>query len=235
MSLSRVLKWTAAVVLLLFSGVCVYFAGVLMAAREYTAATMLPTVLATNYPVRASDLTPRQKQILFAVQDPAFYEHSGVDLNTPGAGLTTITQSLVKKLYFPNFKPGLAKIRQTLLAYFVLDPMMDKETQITLFLNLMYLGNGATGFEKAARTYYGKPFAELSEDEYISLVAMLIAPKVFDLRKFPERNAERAARIKRLVSGEYKPRGLCDMYYGKMDEEAIKDLPPASYFPSYYK
>ncbi|MEW5733309.1 MAG: biosynthetic peptidoglycan transglycosylase [Thermodesulfobacteriota bacterium] len=235
MKLLRALKWAAAVALLLFSGTCVYFSGVVLAARQYTAETVLPAVRTARFPLAVSDLTPRQLHILLAVQDPGFYRHSGVDLCTPGAGLTTITQSLVKKLYFENFEPGLSKLRQTLIAAYALDPMMTKDEQLTAFLNMMYLGNGATGFAEASAIYFGKPFAWLSEDEYISLVAMIIAPAVFDLKKHPERNAERSARIRRLADGEYTPKGLMDLYYGSVDEDARKDLPPVSYFPGYYQ
>lgn len=43
-----------------------------------------------------SDLSAWQLDALLKIEDPAFYRHKGVDLKTPGAGLTTITQSLVK-------------------------------------------------------------------------------------------------------------------------------------------
>jgi len=60
---------------------------------------------------------------------------------------------------------------------------------------------------------------------------LIIAPEVFDIQKHPARNAERVARIKRLVSGDYEPRGLFDVYYGKIDPEEQKDLPAFSYLP----
>jgi membrane peptidoglycan carboxypeptidase len=40
----------------------------------------------------------------------------------------------------------------------------------------------AIGFDKAAQLYCGKPFQLLTEDEYISLVAMIIAPRTFHLQ-----------------------------------------------------
>ncbi|WP_234902631.1 transglycosylase domain-containing protein [Agrobacterium larrymoorei] len=53
------------------------------------------------------------RAILLAVEDPNFSTHSGVDFSTPGAGLTTITQSAAKRLAFEEFHPGIGKIRQT--------------------------------------------------------------------------------------------------------------------------
>ncbi|MEW5912355.1 MAG: biosynthetic peptidoglycan transglycosylase [Thermodesulfobacteriota bacterium] len=212
-----------------------YSVWVVYSARTYTEETLLPQLRAAHYALAPSDLTPRQLDILLKVEDSNFFHHGGVDLSTPGAGITTITQGLVKDLYFEHFQPGIAKYKQTLIAFYVLDPLMPKEEQLRLFLNTVYLGRGARGFAQAARTHFGKPFRELSEDQYIALVAMIIAPQVFDLHKHPARNAERVRRIKRLVSGEYRPRGLMDLYYGKMDPEAQKDLPPFSYFASYYQ
>jgi membrane peptidoglycan carboxypeptidase len=112
---------------------------------------------------------------------------------------------------------------------------MAKEEQLRLFVNIAHLGQNAKGFEQAAQTYFHKSFKQLNEEEYMAIVAMLIAPEVFNVQRFPQRNAERVARIKRVMSGEYTPKGLFDMYYGKLDAEVQKDLPPLSYFESYYR
>jgi len=97
-------------------------------------------------------------------------------------------------------------MRQTLIARFALDPLISKDRQLTLFLNLAYLGNvdgkPVTGFVQAARAYYGKSFHELTEDEYISLVAMLIAPSRLHIKKRPEDNADRVRRMTQVVAGD---------------------------------
>ena len=66
------------------------------------------------------------------------------------------------------------------------------------------LGHGTNGFEQAALVYFHKSFRQLTEDEYTALVAMVVAPNVFDLQRHPARNAERVARIRRLVRGRYR-------------------------------
>jgi membrane peptidoglycan carboxypeptidase len=215
--------------------VVVYYAGQVFAARTYTRDTLLPRLAATNHPLAVTDLSPRQREILLKVEDPAFYRHHGVDLTTPGAGLTTITQALVKVLYFEKFQPGVAKIRQTLIAYYALDPLVGKDEQLRLFINLIGLGEGTRGFAEGARHYFGKEFKGLTDDEFTALVAMIVAPQNFNLRQHPERNQERVARIKRLVAGQYQPKGLCDQYYGPLDAETQKGLAPFSYFASYYQ
>ncbi|KPU27133.1 hypothetical protein TR13x_06760 [Caloranaerobacter sp. TR13] len=156
--------------------------------------------------------------ILLKVEDPNFYNHKGIDFKTPGAGITTITQGLVKKFYFENFRPGIAKIKQTLIARFALNPLVSKDDQLKLFINYVYLGkldgNPIYGFANASERYFGKPFSQLSEEEYISLVAMIIAPNKFNVIKNPEANSNRVERIKLLIRGEYVPKGLMDLYYG---------------------
>ena len=104
-----------------------------------------------------------------------------------------------------------------------------------MYINTVYLGPGAHGFEPASQLYFRKPFKQLGEDEYIALVAMIIAPEVFDVRNQPERNAERVARIQSLIAGHYKPRSRCDVYYGKLDTDIQKNLPRFSYSRSCYE
>ena len=167
--------------------------------------------------ITTKDLSARQTIILLAVEDPNFYNHHGVDFETPGAGWTTITQALAKQFYFSDFEQGFMKIKQTLCARFALDPLVDKETQLTLYLNLMYFGNGAYGLSDAADCYFGKSVAELTEDEYIALIACLIDPEHLNTKDHPSANAQRVRRIKRLLSGAYSPRGLFDITYEGAD------------------
>lgn len=217
-----------------------YYTIVTVSARNYTRDIIKNTVITKEYPITINDFKKRQIDILLAVQDPGFYSHHGIDLSTPGAGLTTLTQAVVKKIYFKRFKPGIAKIKQSLFAYFALDPIISKEDQFTLFVNLMYFGkiNNKTvvGFADASLLFYGKSFENLTEDEYISLVAVIVSPNTFNPYYHPEWNRERVERIKLLVNNKYKPKGLMDQYYGKLSKDIIKSgIPPFSYFKSMYE
>jgi membrane peptidoglycan carboxypeptidase len=69
------------------------------------------------------------------------------------------------------------------------------------------------GLSKASQVYYRKSFKQLSDDEYLSLIAMLIGPNQFSILKQPKKNKERVSRIKAVLTGEYKPRELTDVYY----------------------
>lgn len=151
-----------------------------------------------------------------AVQDPAFETHSGIDFVTPGAGMTTISQSVSKRLAFDAFAPGIGKIRQTGYAL-GLEARLDKAEILALWLDTLEMGRGPngwmTGFFTASRTIYGRPPADLSRAEMLSLVAVLIAPSAYDLTAGDDpRLAERVARIERLLSGRCVPDGHGDVW-----------------------
>lgn len=80
----------------------VYYANEVRVARSETPALMVAASSRYGTQVKLTDLTAERKAMLLAVEDPAFMRHHGVDLATPGAGMTTITQGLVKILYFPE-------------------------------------------------------------------------------------------------------------------------------------
>ena len=62
-----------------------------------------------------------------------------------------------------------------------------------------------TGFFRASNAIYGKAPAELSEREFLSLVAVLIAPSTYHLGKDDPKLEDRVARIERLVAGSCTP------------------------------
>ncbi|MCD0415956.1 transglycosylase domain-containing protein [Rubrivivax sp. JA1024] len=155
------------------------------------------------------------RAILLAVEDPNFSTHSGVDFSTPGAGLTTITQSAAKRLAFDQFYPGIGKIRQTGYAL-GLESRLSKQQILALWLETLEMGNGPNGwmvgFYPASATIYGRPPAELTEAEFIRLVAVLIAPASYDLGRSDAKLDERTGRIQRLVAGACAPAGFSDVW-----------------------
>lgn len=207
----------------LFSFFCIilvvgYETVAVLKARQVTP-EIFERILAEKNAVKFSDVPARRVEQLLVVEDPAFYQHKGVDLSTPGAGLTTITQAIVKYLHFDDFRPGFMKIEQTLIAWLAVDPLISKDEQLTVFINTAYLGHvdGADvrGFPSAAKVYFGKAFDELTDDEYLSLVAMLVAPNGFSIKYHPDKNRKRVELIKRVLSGEYRPKANRDIYYGQ--------------------
>lgn len=163
----------------------------------------------------ADSLTPERLSILLKVQDPGFYAHSGIDLTTPGAGLTTLTQSLSKRLAFEEFKPGIAKIRQSGYAI-VLDSVLTKDEQIALFLDTVGMGNSkdgwVIGFHKASQTFFNAGPNDITEEQFYALVAVLIAPSRLKLNAPNQFLQERVQRIERLAKNNCQPNGFDDVW-----------------------
>jgi membrane carboxypeptidase/penicillin-binding protein len=215
-SVRRTLKWTVLLVVL------IVFAFLLQYTVAYfdTPKAVAAVEQADNLPLTISDFHGPRLEWLLKVQDPDFYHHPGVDWWTAGAGYTTMTQGLVKRLFYPSgFKPGFLrwrKIQQTIIAV-AFNSRVSKNEQLRLFVNLAYLGtrNGRAivGFSQAAQEYFGKNFQILTDEEYLSLVAVLVSPQRYSPAIHPAANQERVTRIHRLLAGTCNPNGLTDVEY----------------------
>jgi monofunctional glycosyltransferase len=165
----------------------------------------LPNQFAPYVSVTASDLglSEKRQEILIKIQDPAFFEHTGIEWPNP-LTTTTITQSLVKKLFFDNFTKGFKKIEQTLIARFVVNPNISKETQLVAFMSTAYFGEKdgkqLFGFGQGAQAWFSKPLSKLNDDEYLSLIAMLPGPNM--LKPNTVKSKQRIDRIKLVLNGD---------------------------------
>jgi len=182
----------------------------LIIAKIHTNKLVRDALISEDCTLKTENIDPGRIHALLRVEDPNFYGHKGLDFRSPGAGWTTISQGLVKKLYFRSFKPRLAKIRLILIARFIFHPSVEKEDQLRLFFNYAYMGNDSNGneirgFAKASWFYFQKDFQELGMDEYLSLVALLLNTARFRPDKYPEANAERIGRIKKYLEGDCVP------------------------------
>jgi hypothetical protein len=161
------------------------------------------------------DLGAERLHQLIVVQDPGYMEHAGIDLTTDGAGLTTVSQSLSKRLGFEEFRPGIGKIRQTGFA-FGLESQLTKAQILALWLDTVEMGRGPDGwmigFFQASSTIYSQAPSELSDQEYLRLLAVLIAPGKYRLTDDDKSLDDRASRIARLLSGSCRPEGQRDVW-----------------------
>lgn len=136
-------------------------------------------------------MSPHLKKAVLAAEDGSFYKHSGIDLAGIARALvadisskkmvqggSTITQQLAKVLYFETSPRTIPqKIRETILA-FQLESKYSKDKILDSYLNNIYLGQGAYGVERAARTYFGKSASQLDLAESSCLAAMIASPSV---------------------------------------------------------
>ena len=163
-----------------------------------------------------------QVDVLLRVEDPDFWSHSGIDLSTPGGGITTITQALVKRTFMHPFRPGpWNKLEQSVIAWLVIDAEVPKPRQLEAFLNIAYFGerDGETivGFDAAARSYFDMPVTALERRQFLVLVAMLIAPNDLQPGRHGGPLDDRVARIEALLDRRCTPDGLRDVWLNGCD------------------
>jgi membrane peptidoglycan carboxypeptidase len=186
------------------------------AAWFYAPAFVSAAERSTAMPLNPRQFPAQRLQWLLKIDDPNFFQHHGVDFSPSAGGYTTITQSLVKTLFFDHFEPGFMrwkKIRQSVIAL-AFDRRVPKDEQLRLFVNTVYLGtrNGREirGFADGAQQYFGKDLRALSDQEYLSLVAVISAPAKYAPDKHVAANRERVQRIERLLAGACKRNGIGD-------------------------
>jgi len=227
--LRRFVIGTLSALLVAACGSAVHYWNEVRTARADTSALVHEAFQKYGRQVTIQDLASKRIDMLLKIEDPLFRRHRGVDLATPGAGMTTITQGLVKLLYFPEgFQQGLAKIRQTLIAHYALDDLVSKDDQLELCLNATYFGSVAGkpihGIAAAAEAYFRKSYRDLTDDEFIALIGMMISPTT--LKPGTRGSIARVARIKKYLAGEIAPASVLDVEYigkpgGTLPEEAL--------------
>ena len=201
-------------VVLPFGAFILYWVNVVLEARTAT-----PRLLEAVKHVQETSINAipaRWIEYLVTVEDPSFWENDGIDFRSPGQGLTTLTQGLAKRLYFDRFTPGFQKIELILISKFALNAQASKQEIIEAVLSTAYFGEdergSIIGFPDAARRLYNTELLSLTDDQFIGLAAMLIAPNAFNPERNIKAHSNRVERIKKLIAGDCEPAGLMDVY-----------------------
>ncbi len=191
----------------------IYLGGRIIVERRVVSARV-DTIIAAADPADVA-LTPARMAMLLRVEDPTFWTNKGIDFTSPGASMTTLSQSLGKRVFFAHFSPGLPKGELLALSRFALYPEVDKRRTLKAFLATAYFGrrngHGVVGIGPAARTWFGKSLSALSDREFLSLIAMAPSPNTLDPQRHAAANAERVLRIERLLANRCRPKGLRDV------------------------
>lgn len=139
--------------------------------------------------VPLNQVSTQMQQAMLAAEDHHFYEHHGINpvsifrafLANMHAGKvveggSTITQQLVKNLFFEDPKRDVnRKVKEAFMAW-ELERRYSKERILELYLNQVYFGNGAYGIERAAYRYFGKSAAQLNIAEAAFIAGVVKAP-----------------------------------------------------------
>ncbi|MDP1929311.1 MAG: penicillin-binding protein 1A [Thiobacillus sp.] len=151
------------------------------------------------------------KQAIIAAEDERFYSHGGVDtlgilraagsnLLSGGAkeGASTITMQVARNFFLSNEKTLTRKLSEAMLAMKI-EHSLSKDKILELYINQIYLGQRAYGFEAAARTYFGKPIQELSLAEFAMLAGLPKAPSRYNpVVNFPRAKTRQEYVLKRM-------------------------------------
>ena len=141
-----------------------------------------------RYLISLEEMPIHLRRAFIAAEDASFYQHMGIDplaiarafygnviSGRTRSGASTITQQIVKRLLLNSERSYSRKLREAILAI-QLERHLSKEEILTIYLNEIYLGNGAHGVEAAARTYFGKTAKELTLGEAAVLATLPQAP-----------------------------------------------------------
>jgi penicillin-binding protein 1A len=145
-----------------------------------------------------AEMPPLLPKAFVAAEDSRYWEHAGLDgwsifraafnnlrSGRKSQGGSTITQQVTRALLLSREKSYQRKIAEAILSY-RLERMLSKEDILYIYLNEIYLGEGAYGVEAAARTYFGKKASQLTLAEISILAGLPQSPSNYSPIKQPE-------------------------------------------------
>ena len=202
-NLLRAARWFGIVLLALWLGAALTLVGLRWADPPTTVVHVQRRVQAwihqTPYEshyrfVPLSQISPELQHAVIAAEDGRFYLHHGFDwheikiaaeedkegVRTRGA--STLTQQLVKNLFFGTGRSVLRKVAEASLVP-VAELVLGKQRILELYLNVVEWGTGVYGAEAACRYYYRGSARSIGRQQAARLAAILPAPR----RRRPER------------------------------------------------
>jgi monofunctional glycosyltransferase len=141
-----------------------------------------------------SQISPALQHAVVAAEDSNFYHHHGFDWHQieiaaqddmegeRTRGASTITQQLVKNLFFGTGRSFLRKGAEAALVP-VAELFLGKRRILEIYLNVVEWGPGIYGAEAACPYYYGTAARNIGAEQAARLAAILPAP----LKRRPER------------------------------------------------
>lgn len=144
-----------------------------------------------SVPVDIKEVPEQVKNAFLSIEDPGFYKHHGISIRgiaraavndiisgSRGEGGSTITQQLVRISMLSPEKTLKRKIQEAVLAIQV-ERRYTKDEILEMYLNNVYLGEGAYGIQAASQTYFAKKIDKLELDEAALLGGLPQAPSAY--------------------------------------------------------
>jgi penicillin-binding protein 1A len=141
--------------------------------------------------VHFKDIPDVMKKAVLSIEDSSFYEHGGVDYvgiaraaihnATGGAkqGASTITQQVARNFFLSSEQTFKRKAYEVLLAWKI-EKNLTKDQILEVYMNQIYLGQRAFGFQSAAQIYFGKDLRNITVAEAAMLAGLPKAPSAYN-------------------------------------------------------
>ncbi len=143
-------------------------------------------------PLSYDDIPRDLENAVLAAEDSNFYHHPGVDImgllravyqlvstgEIQGGG-STITMQVARN-YFLSFEQTFTRKFTEIFISLKMEQELSKHEILELYMNKIYLGKRAYGFEAAAQVYYGKSLSELDLAQYAMIAGLPKAPSRFN-------------------------------------------------------
>ncbi|HQU16788.1 MAG TPA: PBP1A family penicillin-binding protein [Gammaproteobacteria bacterium] len=139
-------------------------------------------------PIPYERIPARVREAFLAAEDANFFHEPGVSwegllraaihlvlTGRKDQGGSTITMQVARNFFLTARKTYARKAREILVAI-RMHQLLTKQQILALYLNKIYLGQGAYGIEAAARVYYGKDLMQLTLPEIAMLAGLPQAP-----------------------------------------------------------
>lgn len=209
-TLLKIWRWTKRIFLILFISQFLYIILLKWVNPPITITQLVSWVtghgLKRDY-VDASEISKNARLAVIASEDQLFADHSGFDWKSirkameynekkPGRirGGSTISQQVAKNVFLWQ---GRSMIRKGLEAYFtfMIELIWGKERILEVYLNVIEMGDGIFGIERAANIYFNKNAKDLSEREAALIAACLPNPKRYKVKPPSRYITNRAQKI----------------------------------------
>lgn len=140
--------------------------------------------------VPLNKISKRLRGAIISSEDGKFYTHPGYDIEElqdaindsvvkkkkKVRGASTITQQLIKNLYFQSDRSLWRKSKEMALTLWIEDKV-EKDKILETYLNVIEYGDNLYGIKDAARYYFKKDPAHLNARESAFLAMLLPSPK----------------------------------------------------------
>lgn len=169
-----------------------------------------------SLPVTYEELPKPLIQAFLAAEDDTFFEHSGISVKGLGRAITevltddtsqtggsTITMQVVKNYFLSPERTIDRKLTEMFIARKI-ENEMTKDEIMTLYVNKIYLGEGAYGIKAAAKRYYSKSLENLTIAEMAMLAGLPKAPSEYN----PVKNEARALERRNWIVGRMFEKGF---------------------------